>query len=100
MAIQNAREGVAGDAQYPCRLRHVQAERYQAVFPDAAAGVGGKACSSLPLGLSAHIRTSSHSPGRISLTLARISSVRRRILGHAVDISTKTANSRLARSCW
>ena len=48
MAIQNAREGVAGDAQYPCRLRHVQAKRYQAVFPDAAAGGGEGVLQSAP----------------------------------------------------
>ena len=41
MAIQNAREGVTGDIEYPGRLGHVQAERDQAVLPDAAAGMRG-----------------------------------------------------------
>ena len=46
------------------------------------------------------IGTSLNSPGRTSLRAARISSVRRRTYGHAVDSSTTIANRLPVRFCW
>ena len=44
MAVQDPREGVAGNSQHFGCFGHVQAERSQAVLPDAASGVRGIAC--------------------------------------------------------
>lgn len=43
MAVQDPREGVAGNSQHFGCFGHVQAERSQAVLPDAASGMRGSA---------------------------------------------------------